>query len=128
MRVNKNGTIVWSNLTFNKNTGLGYSYGWYEIAKRVNDKQLLNTYNYNPSMAKHWRKLLDHVEPATIKIEAPNGLQDLKGALAHCQLRRTEIETLMATKKNKDTMVYFDLQIAQYKYNMMIHALLSLGV
>lgn len=128
MRRNKNGTLVWSNLTFNTNTGLGHSYRWYEIAKRVNGKQLLNTYKYSPTTGRHWRKLLDHIDPAYIEVEAPNGLQDLKGALNHCMQQRTEIEALMATKKNKDTMVYFVLQQNQYKYNMMIHSLLSLGV
>lgn len=80
------GEFVSKNLDYNPLTGLGHSYRWYEIAKRIGGVQYLNSYNYSSSTSKHVGKLRDIFGSLGIKyveIEAPSGLQKLEVAVQY---------------------------------------------
>jgi hypothetical protein len=67
-------------LDFDPVTGLGHSYTWYEIAKVINGKLVLNTYRYSVTTSGHvgtLRSLFRQVGLKYIEVEAPRGLQDL---------------------------------------------------
>lgn len=71
---------------FDATTGLGHSYDWYEIAKRIDGVQVLNTYNYSQQTAQHvsmLQTLFKQLGIRYIEIEAPLGLQDLDSARKH---------------------------------------------
>lgn len=61
VKLNKQGVYVNStkSLDFNPETGVGHSYQWYCIAKKINSQQILNTYRYSKTTAAHVRCLRD---------------------------------------------------------------------
>lgn len=76
-----------TNLTWDPQTGIGYSYHWYEIAKVIKGQLVLNTYRYSVSTAKHvrlLRNLFDFLELSYVEIDAPSGLQNLNNAAIQC--------------------------------------------
>lgn len=71
---------------FDFETGLGHSYDWYQIAKRIKGIQVLNTYNYSRQTSDHVYMLKNLFKQLGIKyicIESPKGLQDLESARKH---------------------------------------------
>lgn len=72
-------------LTYDPSTKTAYSYGWYEIARKIEDMWVLNDYNYSNTTAKHKneikRFLMQELNACNVLcIEAPRGLQDLQRA------------------------------------------------
>src|ERR1035437_515756 len=75
-----------NNLKFNPMTMTAHSYEWYEIAKIINGKLVLNTYRYSISTCKHigkLRSLFRQLELKYTSIDAPQGLQNLDSAFKH---------------------------------------------
>lgn len=71
---------VWKNstgsLVFNPKTGLGHSYNWYEITKRVKGELILNNYRYSVTTASHVRALRSLLAELGIRFReetAPSG-------------------------------------------------------
>ncbi len=72
-----------SNLEYDIQSEIAYSYEWYQIAKRINGTMVLNSYSYSPSTLRHFykiRNLFDSLNITYIMIEAPKGLQCLDSA------------------------------------------------
>jgi hypothetical protein len=73
-------------LIFNPLTGHGTSYQWYDIAKVIKGKQVLNTYGYSAMTSQHVSKLhalLVQLGIKFVELEAPQGLQNLDAAARH---------------------------------------------
>lgn len=80
-------------LTFNPETMLGHSYGWYEITKKIGNRFILNTYNYSRQTWDHvcaLKQLFNQLGIQYQTIEAPTGLQNLDRALKHSVSRWAE--------------------------------------
>jgi len=89
------------NLTFNPATGEGRSYEWYSIAREFEGVQVLNSYGYSNTTARHVSKLRGlfcSLGIEWVEIEAPQGLQNLDAARA---LTVSKIQKLTAEINNK---------------------------
>lgn len=93
-----------SNLEYDTDSGLAYSYGWYLLGQRKQGYYLLNTYNYSPTTVGHYKKLrkvLDALLLPVVELEAPNGLQDLDTAILYYINKITELEQQIARPLSK---------------------------
>ena len=91
---NSTGSLYWDH-----NIDKAYSYSWYVIYNGdVNGFKVINTYNYSSTTVKHISSMWDQVgySSGVIPIEAPNGLQDLQGAIDLLESRNKELAHLMA--------------------------------
>lgn len=75
-----------SNLKYDENSKIAYSYDWYQVAKFINNKMILNTFNYSATTLRHVykiRKLFDDLGIEYLTLEAPQGLQNLESSLEY---------------------------------------------
>lgn len=100
------------NLEFDPTTNVGTSYQWYEITKRVERIQLVNTFRYSVTTASHVeviQGLLTQLGVKYVEIEAPKGLQDLQAALIHHTYAYAKVklaESHMRTKPDQSSQRY----------------------
>lgn len=74
------------NCRFNPESGMGYSYHWYELTKVIKGQLVLNDYHYSASTLKHIskvRRVLQALGVEYVTLEAPRGLQNLDVARDH---------------------------------------------
>lgn len=69
-----------SNVTFNPQKIMAFSYSWWCFVRVVEGKLIFNDYRYSPSTGKHQSKVLDLMENLGIKpdycLQIPGGLKD----------------------------------------------------
>ena len=74
------------NLVFYPDIGKAVSYDWYDIAKKINGKWVINDYSYSITTLKHRSKIISLFYNLGIEIdhhiEAPRGLQNLSDAIS----------------------------------------------
>lgn len=95
-----------SNMYFDHTSNIGYSYGWYQLAKLIKGKMILNIYNYSNTTATHKSKMWDFLEKRgyTLEfLEAPGGLQDLHGAKEYYNKLINDLEVLIKKPRTKPT-------------------------
>lgn len=98
----------------------GNSYGWWVMFKRINGVLVLNNFNYSSSTCKHISKAaqcLWQLKIKFIRIEAPQGLQDLDRAKSHVAylVAKALVADKYARKKNKWALKYAMEQVANLK-------------
>jgi hypothetical protein len=75
-----------SNVALDAKTLTSWSYGWWEMSKKIGPYLVFNSYGYSNSTRKHQCKvrgwLYDQNE-SFVTIESPGGLQDLNSARRH---------------------------------------------
>lgn len=77
------GTFGSANWSLNLVDMRGYSYRWWSMFEVIKGRNVLNTYRYSPSTGNHIRKasmILAALGVKFIRVEAPQGLQDLDSA------------------------------------------------
>jgi hypothetical protein len=106
-----------SNVTFNPETMVAYSYGWWEFVKVIDGKVVFNNYYYSTSTCKHQSKVMGLLSELGIKIdmtiECPGGLQNLQSAVEHYTYEIKELERKIAAprthkKKNEERKRHID--------------------
>jgi len=91
-----------SNLVFDCEKEIAYSYEWYQLAKRINGIMVVNCYNYSPTTIRHMYKiyrLFDELNIEYITIEAPKGLQNIERMKEHYSKLINEIESKLANPR-----------------------------
>lgn len=97
-----------SNLTLDIENGIAYSYGWYEIAKRVNGQWYVNDYSYSQSTIKHVIKIKSQLNELGIDfltVESPSGLQSPMAGFSYYNDKINNLNTLInkkGTRKEKN--------------------------
>lgn len=104
MKKNRSGVYIGSNVSFDPNTGLGLSYGWWQITRRFpNNALVFNSYKYSVTTQGHQKKLKKLLGELGMtihyEIEAPDGLQDLSSAIKHYE---SKIQQILSKKKPKE--------------------------
>lgn len=104
------------NCSFNPVSGEADSYSWYVLATRIKGVQILNTYTYSNSTAKHTSKVssvMDALGIKYIELDAPKGLQDLQRAKEHIlfKLASEVLANQYARIKSNTQVKYFEKQI-----------------
>ena len=98
-----------SNLTLDIENGIAYSYGWYQIAKRVNGQWYVNEYNYSNSTRKHVIKIKNQLMRLGIDfftVESPRGLQAPMTSFSYYNDKIDNLNTLInkkGTRKEKNS-------------------------
>jgi hypothetical protein len=96
-----------SNVQFSVESKIATSYGWWEFVKPINGKLVFNSYNYSSTTIKHQRKIsrvLSELGLQTIRVDSPQGLQDLDSAIKYNFRKVTEIKIkLESTRIHADT-------------------------
>lgn len=73
----------------------GHSYRWWSMFERINGKLVLNTYRYSSMTSKHISKAartLDTLGISYLRVEAPEGLQDLVAARKHAAYQKAKAD------------------------------------
>jgi hypothetical protein len=107
-----------SNLTFNPSTLEGFSYDWYSIIKKIDNKLVLNTYRYSNTTCKHISKIRRLVVELgltiDLEIEAPQGLQSLNDSKLHYESlvkeKNKELEKGRTSKREERLKQLCDLE------------------
>ncbi len=113
-----------SNLTLDIENGIAYSYGWYEIAKRVDGQWYVNDYSYSQSTIKHAIKIKSQLQDLGLDfetIEAPRGLQKLDQSKSFYIDKIENLNTLInkkGTRKDKNIERMNEISKLQFKINL----------
>lgn len=90
-----------SNLEYDCDKEMAFSYEWYVLAKRFNGIMVLNKYSYSPTTVRHYYKIRELFESLGIdymSIEAPKGLQSIETAIEHYESRISSLHAQIAKK------------------------------
>ena len=111
-----------SRLIFNPGTMVATSYDWYEIAKVINGKLVVNDYRYSVTTAKQVNQLkilFYQLDLSYVTLEAPEGLQDLSRAKRReiQEWARREVANKYSRSPNKPLKKVKRLDVLNIKYS-----------
>lgn len=91
----------------------GHSYNWYGLVQKINERIVLNDYNYSPSTIKHVCKMRDVLRKLDVKyveLEAPRGLQNLD-----CAVEQEVYKYGKAIVENKYARIKLNVDVSRIK-------------
>jgi hypothetical protein len=94
-----------SNVTFDPNTNVALSYGYWKFVKVINNELVFNSYRYSVTTARHQRRirrlLVELGLEINVEIECPKGLDDLVSSLRFYSQQIADLETAIAKPRSQ---------------------------
>lgn len=126
---------IWkaSNVWLDTSQMIAKSYDWWIFVKSFNGRIVFNNYNYSNSTIKHQAKVSKVLDFLNLKIshyiEAPNGLQDLTGAISYYNRLIEGLKAEMnRPRTHKKKNIEREAQIEYYRTKITEVELLQKGV
>lgn len=104
-------------VTFDPETGDGYSYGWWKVVRKIKGKWVFNWHSYSPTTRRHQYALSDLLKstgrPVFFSANLPNGLQTferealrvLYGDLFAAEIKIANPRTTETVRKNMQCVI-----------------------